>query len=568
VIIGGFDLGRRSKNRVRVLLLVAVALGAIFAVAAQADMGAPDPASVKHRITDIQIEGNKAVPDAELLAAINIKVGDRLSETEVKERVSDVLKVGKLSNAVPRLEPTAGGSRLIVTVQEYPEIKGYRFNGNTVLSDNELSDLMSLKAGDVLDTNVLDEDLSKILSEYEERGYSVAVSGVSLTSDGFIDVKLIEHRIGDIIIEGNKKTRPEVIEREIDVKPGDLVNLERIRDSVSRLHGLGIFSEVMPTLEPTSAEGVLNLKLQVTEARTGAFAAGMGYNSSDGLFGYLQVGDNNLLGRNYKLALSVEVGKDVQNYALTFANPWVDSKRTSLEAAVYSRSGQRDGHSELRRGGRLVVGRPLNEETRVDLTFKVEDVDSEWPDKQPVGIAESATTRSVGFRVMNDTRDNSIHPTAGGVIRGSVELAGGLLGGDYSYNKYELQATRFFGLRPNQTIGLRVGYGTSTGELPFHELYEVGGSDNLRGYDYREFLGSNMIYANAEYRYKINDTVQAVAFVDAGDAWSDGSIVKVSDLKVGCGVGVRLITPIGIIRLDYGIGRDGGNTYFSLGQTF
>lgn len=115
---------------------------------------------------------------------------------------------------------------------------------------------------------------------------------------------------------------------------------------------------------------------------------------------------------------------------------------------------------------------------------------------------------------------------------------------------------------------MRLGYGTSVGYLPIHEQYVIGGSETVRGYRYREFTGTGMVYGNAEYRYRINDTVQAVAFADFGDAWTDGGLIKLSDLKTGLGVGVRIITPIGVIRLDYGMGRDGGHTYFSLGQTF
>ncbi|MFY9486824.1 MAG: BamA/TamA family outer membrane protein [Bacillota bacterium] len=561
-------MGACNRNRSSVILLVIALVVVIGVIRAQADSGAPDGASVRHRVVSIEIRGNDVVSDAEILEAMKVEVGDYLSENEAKKRVSAALEIGKLSNAVSKLEPTAGGRKLVFAVEEYPRVEGYRFSGNTVFSSEELQEIVSLGAQEVLDTNVLNKDLAAILEEYEKRGYAVGLSGVSLSSDGFVLVKLLEHRIGDIIIEGNEKTKTDIIEREISLKPGDLVNINLVRDSASRLIGLGIFAEVVPTLEPTSEEGVVDLRFQVTEAKTGHFAAGIGYNTADGLLGYLQVGDNNLFGMNYKLSLSVEVGKEAENYSLAFANPWIDSKRTSLETAIYSRSGQRHGYSQLRRGGNLAIGRPLTAQTRADLTLRLEEVRNSWVGEQPTGVTAGGALRSVGFRVMNDTRDNTVKATKGGVVKGSVELAGGMLGGDYSFNKYELQATRFLGLKPNHTVGLRLGYGTSTGELPPHERYEIGGSETVRGYNYREFVGDNMIYANAEYRYDINDTLQAVAFVDVGDAWTDGGLIKLSDLKTGFGAGVRIMTPIGVIRLDYGMGREGGNTYFSLGQTF
>ena len=557
-----------NKSRGSVLLMVIVLALSLAAVAVQADSGAPKAASVRHRVVAIEIVGNSAVSQEEILSALGVEVGDMISENEARERASGVLEIGKLSNAVPRLEPAAGGRTLVLEVHEYPKIKGYEFSGNTVLSDEQLAGIVSLKSGDVLDTRVLDSDLAAILAEYEEQGYSAALAGVSLTPDDHVSVELVEHRLGNVIIEGNSKTKPEVIERELELTPGELVNYERIREAVSRVFKLGIFSEVVPSLEPTSSEGVVDLRLQLREAKTGSFAAGVGYSSADGLLGYLEAGDNNFLGMNYKLAVSLEVGKDAQNYSLSFANPWMDNRRTSLQVALYSRNGRRDGYDELRRGGDLAVGRPLTDTTRVDVTLKAEEVQNTWVGEAPPGVTAGGATRSVGLRVLNDTRDDVTDSRRGGVLKGSAEFAGGILGGDYDFSKYEFQATRFFDVKANQTIGLRLGYGTSVGYLPIHEQYVIGGSETVRGYRYREFTGTGMVYGNAEYRYRINDTVQAVAFADFGDAWTDGGLIKLSDLKTGLGVGVRIITPIGVIRLDYGMGRDGGHTYFSLGQTF
>ncbi|NLU40824.1 MAG: BamA/TamA family outer membrane protein [Firmicutes bacterium] len=558
----------RNKSRGSVLLLVVVLAVSLAAVAAQADSDAPSAASVRHRVVAIVVEGNSAVSEDEILEALAVEVGDMISENEARERASAVLEIGKLSNAVPRLEPASGGRKLVLTVHEYPKIKGYEFSGNTVLSDEQLASMVSLKPGEVLDTKVLDSDLAAILAAYEEEGYSAELAGVSLTSDARVSVELVEHRLGKVIIEGNSKTKLEVIERELELVSGELVNFGRIREGVTRVFKLGIFSEVLPSLEPASEKGVLDLRLKLTEAKTGSFAAGVGYNSADGFLGYLEAADNNFLGMNYKVAASLEVGKDTQNYSLSFANPWLDDRRTSLQVALYSRNGHRDGFVESRRGGDLAVGRPLTDTTRADVTLKVEEVHNTWTGQAPPGVTAGGATRSVGLRVLNDTRDSAMDPRTGGTLKGSTEFAGGILGGDYDFSKYEFQATRFVDVKDNQTIGLRLGYGTSVGQVPIHEQYEVGGSETVRGYRYREFMGTGMIYGNVEYRYRINDTVQAVAFADIGDAWTDGKLIKLSDLKTGLGVGVRIMTPIGVIRLDYGMGREGGHTYFSLGQTF
>ena len=110
--------------------------------------------------------------------------------------------------------------------------------------------------------------------------------------------------------------------------------------------------------------------------------------------------------------------------------------------------------------------------------------------------------------------------------------------------------------------------GTSTGELPEYEYYWVGGADTVRGYPYGHARGDKMLVFNSEYRIRLVDAVQGVVFMDWGNAWKDGANMDVSDLNMGYGLGIRLDTPLGIIRIDYGIGEDGGQTYFSFGQSF
>ncbi len=93
--------------------------------------------------------------------------------------------------------------------------------------------------------------------------------------------------------------------------------------------------------------------------------------------------------------------------------------------------------------------------------------------------------------------------------------------------------------------------------------------NTVRGYDYGEFSGDKSLVFNAEFRLPLSDNFQAVLFADWGNAWNIGESIDVLDLKFGKGIGIRFDTPIGPIRLDYGIGEEGeGQTYFSIGHTF
>lgn len=94
----------------------------------------------------------------------------------------------------------------------------------------------------------------------------------------------------------------------------------------------------------------------------------------------------------------------------------------------------------------------------------------------------------------------------------------------------------------------------------------IGGANSVRGLDEDEQKGNKSVLATLELRHDLSDTVQGVVFVDAGKAWND-SIDNA--MKVGTGLGLRIKTAMGILRLD--AAKSGGNSVkymFGIGQSF
>ena len=114
--------------------------------------------------------------------------------------------------------------------------------------------------------------------------------------------------------------------------------------------------------------------------------------------------------------------------------------------------------------------------------------------------------------------------------------------------------------------------GYISGETSYNQLFELGGSNNLRGYEDDQFKGEKMYAATLEYRIPVAKKVEAVLFTDVGSAW-DVDINRVpwytddDSIHWSVGVGLRLQTPIGPIRLDYGHG-DRNKFHFSFGAQF
>ncbi len=192
---------------------------------------------------------------------------------------------------------------------------------------------------------------------------------------------------------------------------------------------------------------------------------------------------------------------------------------------------------------------------------------------------------SLALGLIDDARDVRTDPHRGSWSQLSFEQAGNFLGGGTEFGKLSLDHRRYYELGHHETIAmrdvlaLRVMGGTSFGSPPLFESFSVGGSDSLRGYEPDRWRGESLALLNLEYRKPITPTLRAVAFVDVGTAWGGTfeTVVPGFDLPaddqefsphVGAGVGLRVQTPIGPIRLDVGWGEDGSETHFSFGQTF
>jgi outer membrane protein insertion porin family len=216
------------------------------------------------------------------------------------------------------------------------------------------------------------------------------------------------------------------------------------------------------------------------------------------------------------------------------------------------------------------VGRTLSLNTRAFLKFKMDNAVTRAldPDEQD-NIPTGGITRSLTVSAVNDTRDDLWSPTSGHRLTGSVEYAGGMLGGDHSFTKVEGEGSAYFQVRDGHVLAGRISSGFGISTLPEQERFRLGGAETVRGYKYGDLEGDRMALANAEYRFRIAKGLQGVVFCDAGRAWNAQDSFTLDGAKVGYGVGVRISVPVlGMIRIDYGIAEGRGQAYFSFGQTF
>ncbi|MFW5980959.1 MAG: BamA/OMP85 family outer membrane protein [bacterium] len=530
-------------------------------------------------ISAISLEGNENVADHEVLSVIETEVGKLLDEERLKSDLEAIYDLGYFQDVGVYFEPYQGGLKAIYEIVEFPVIKDVIIEGNESYSDRKILELLGIGTGQVLNQKDLIDGRMAVEETYHENGYvAAAFVDIDLRDEGVLYVEINEGYINEIILEGNEKTEDYVIMRELDFSEGDVLNTEKMQRSFQKIVHLDLFEDFHPSIEPVEDNrNKFDIVINLSEAKTGNLGAGITWSSRDGWLGFINIQEKNLLGKGQTIGFNWEFG-GVTNYSVNFHEPWLFGTPTSFGISLYdtTRNRERDSleYKEHIRGGHLSLGHSLIDEWRGRIRYKVENSTTDWEDEEDADgnilETESASVRSLTLQVSRDTTNHPFNPTSGAIDTFSVEYAGQMLGGDSDFTKYNFDMRRFYsGFRDEHAWGLRVKAGLSDGELPGVEKYRVGGSESLRGFENGSFLGSEMLLLNAEYRIPIADRFTGVVFTDAGNAWEDGETIDFSDLRYSYGAGLRMNTPIGQIRLDYGFNDEGsGQPHFSIGHAF
>ena len=548
------------------------------------------------KITAIVVQGNENISKDLIISQIASNLGDVFSKENIENDMKAVYDLGYFKDVRIKLESFRDGYKVVFVVVENLPIKEISIEGNTIVSVEEIREVMVLREGQVFCQKILKNDVDRISQLYKDKGYLlINIKDINFDEEGKLWINISEGCLEKIVIEGNNKTKEKVITREITIKPGDLFNFDIAKKSLQKIYNLGYFEDVSMKLEPGSEEDTIVLVIKVIEKNTGKFGVGAGYNSEEGLMGFASYEEKNLFGGGQKVQAKVELGGRT-TYKVSFLEPWLANTPTSFGFEVYDTTSKEkekeegeiiSEYEEARLGGGLTFGRKISDVVNLGLKLKSEQVNYNLISGTLPEDTNEGLTNSLTPYITYDTRDNVFNPTSGLYGNFSLEKAGGFLRGDYDFTKYNLTLSTYISTKiveevvdiraiekitdklSKGVVALRAIGGIADTSLPSFAEYKVGGMNTVRGYDYGEFSGDKSLVFNAEYRLPLAKNFQAVLFADWGNTWDIGESINVSDLKFGKGIGIRFDTPIGPIRLDYGIGEEGiGQTYFSIGHTF
>ena len=573
---------------------------------------ASEPAApyIGQLITKISVTGNKVTKAEDIEAVITTKPGMELTQEGLAKDLHAIYGLGWYYDLQPEFIKVPEGVQLVYHVLENPVYKQLEVEGNTKISDSEIEKILDLPKDEIINIKDVNIKVQRLEAEYNKQGYILArVADIRMLPDGTLLLLVNEGIVEDFKVKGNVKTKDYVITREMKLKKGEPFNAKDARRSMQRIYNLGYFEDVNIKLNPGQEPNGVEIEITVVEMNTGTFGIGAGYSNADGFIGMVSVGDRNFRGTGDSVNVRWEFGgEDEKNYEFTYVKPWIDDKETKATLMLYDVTNEYadydiDAH-EIARYDKKRRGQELTFSRRTDNEFISNYVTLKNRDDIYKGMADGyegdrdqyyedkfndspyyeedwmphdgksrqkenfGVTRSITLGRVFDSRDNIYDPHEGKRIGYSVEWAG--LGGDFDFTKFTADWRYYYRAGGESVWALNLGAGWADGDMPLSQRFSMGGSDTLRGYEDDQFRGNSMLKATLEYRFPIIKKVQGVLFTDNGYAWDKRheDEFDLGLIKNSVGAGLRINSPLGPVKLDYGWGDDGGMFHFSFGGQF
>lgn len=573
-------------------------------------------------VKTIEIRGIKNVSKEAVQAAMTrLAVGKVFTRADADADEESVFNIGLFKDVKISSRDQSGETEVFVDVAENPIINEIRVVGNTVVSTEKIT-AMALQVqtlGRIWNNRNGGAIRDAIVAAYNKEGTFAQLLALEPDPEvpGALLISMLEPTVGEITFVGLGRTKPSTIRRMIKTRPGEVYRQTQWQNDLLELVGTQWFEKIEP--EPpqaTERPGVFNLKTTVAEAKTAQIGAGVAIDPSSRLVGNVYWSDSNFRGsgQNVGVNLSQAAAGGGPSAELAYSNRFFDRWDTSFSAQIFSKvvynfvgsgtdtfgGSQDDEFSERRTGLSVSFNRPLTKETRAGLGITAQSI-------KTINLKEGVTSTEflqqdgdLAYLSLNydiDTRRPITEPFYGRFIRFQVEPGfsnitkiGGSVAtdtdvlGKSSFLRSSVEFRQYWSKplkqgeafdKPRPVVAFRAKYGTISGKVPFYEQFFLGGSSSLRGYDNQRFWGSQTFMTTLEYRYPLQKSFNLVGFVDYGGAWNgygrlrDYSQSDKFKLYMGYGLGAAFKTPLGPIRIDFGVSQEGKiRTHFAFGTSF
>ncbi|QDC89296.1 outer membrane protein assembly factor BamA [Candidatus Methylopumilus universalis] len=575
------------------------------------------------RIKEINIVGNQIYSSSDITSSFELKTTNWLSwwykddqyskqklTADLESLKSFYMNRGYLEFSVDSTQvsitPEKDDVYITINISEGPKYKvsDVKLAGDLQqVPESELQRLIKIKKDDIFSRQKITESTKAMNSRLGNDGFAFSnVNAIpEINKDEqtasftfFVDPgrKVYVRRID---IEGNQRTRDDVVRREFRQVESGWYAADKIDRSKVRLNRTQFFSDVnteTPAVPGTTDQ--VDIKVKVTEKNTGSVMLGAGLSSAEGLVGSFNVTQANFLGTGDRVSAQVNTGSINKTYALNVTKPFFTPEGIALNYGVYRRDVNTSSlrvvsYNTSSYGLSLGLTVPLSEKNAISYGIILDNTEVSnlvvgvSPDRyidfcnRLTGTNNSSACSmtqlgaSLGWSL--DTRDNLMMPKEGRLTRVNGELS--VPGFDIQTYKVFLQNSEYTKINNSITFGLngQFAYTDSYGDkpFPFFKNLFVGGVNSVRGYRQSAigpyqmntangqnlFLGGNkQLVVNAELFMpmpfiKNNDQFRLSTFIDAGNVYTENEGVDLASLRYSAGVGVMWVSPFGPLKLVY-----------------
>jgi len=563
------------------------------------------------KIRTIAIEGNHFVSDVRLQRLMDTRETSFLIRSRFREEVFeedlDALETfyqnnGFLDVRIPNREvsdvPEKNAVDISIVLEEGARwtVEDVRIEGNRRLGEEALKGVVSLRPGDPFKRLLVFRDLRELRILCAQNALIDAQVRPRIFYDDGRKRAMVTYEIhegvpvhvGQIRLEGLDKTRSSVVLRELALHPGELYDYSKISETQNNLHRTGLFRSVR--VEPVASDTLgpsRDLLIRVSERSGGEADIGIGYGTSEGIRGSLELTQNNWGGRGIRVGLRSRISPKTTRSEASMTEPWLFGTRTAMDMnAFYDQElfDPRDQPSfEVQRVGLTAsLSRRFTEFVSMEAGYTLERVRLMRVKGKVDTTIERGSTSDLFLTVIRDTRDDLLNPTRGELMRVKAEYAGGLLRGTNPFFRSQSTLSLFWKLGGEfvAALSVRVGFIKSRRsgyQVPVYERFLLGGDRSVRGFD-RHALGAPY-GGNAAFNFQSEIRfplwrIGGVLFLDGGGVWSHLDVIDPATMRIGFGGGLRYASPFGVLRADVAFRRgveslwERTEVYVGLGQAF
>jgi outer membrane protein insertion porin family len=566
-------------------------------------------------IKKINIVGNKSFSDEEILKEFEL-TGPTLisfytnSDQYSKQKLSaDLERVNsfyqdrgyinfKVESTQVSISPDKNGIFITININEgkVHTISEVKLAGELIVSPDQLIPYVIVQPSDVFSRKKATQTSEYITTVLGHAGYSFAnVNMIPEIDDETSTVKVTffvdpgkRVYVRRVIMEGNTKTRDEVLRREVRQMEASTISTNAVDHSKGRLSRLGHFDEVnVETLPVSGTSDQVDIKYTVKEKSSGNILAGAGFSQSQGLVLNASISQNNFLGTGKRMSASFNNSSVNTVYSLGYTNPYYTIDGISRGYNISYRTTDADeantsSYTTESFNMGVNFGLPLNESDKIGLGLDLEFTSIDIDDNLFFGEinnfiienGDSYTNLKASAVWGTDTRNRAIFATRGGSKRLSGVIT--VPGSDLEFYKLSYNQKQYFPITNDTTLYLNAdfGYGDSYGDaesLPFFENYYAGGKGSVRGFNdntlgprdvFDDPIGGSVkLVGNAEFIFPVpfmpeSKTVRMSTFVDAGNVYDDE--IDLGELRYSVGVSAKWLSPFGALSFSLAMPMNDG----------